>query len=294
MNKFNNEDSKNFRPEPAPGVLYVVGTPIGNIGDFTPRAESLLRKVSVIACEDTRKSGLFLKSFDIKTSLISFHAHNTKSRIPQIISLLKNKKSVALISDAGLPIISDPGEELISSLRNHNYEVICIPGPCAATTALVCSGLPSKRFCFEGFLPRKARERLQLLNQIAKEKRTTIIYESPHRLNRLLKELEVVFGNNHKLQISRELTKRFEEQIGPTIKSAIEHFEKIKPQGEFTIIIAGSNQQGSNNAISNEELKESISKMISNGESTSSAIKKIAKENGVSRRLLYSMIHQKK
>jgi len=142
---------KGARLEPSPGTLYIVGTPIGNLGDLSPRAQSLLKNVSLIACEDTRRSGQLLKIIDAKAPLLSYHKHNVKSRLVQLLEILKSNGSIALISDAGLPGISDPGEELVHASKLNNYEVICIPGPCAAITALVASGLPSNRFCFEGF-----------------------------------------------------------------------------------------------------------------------------------------------
>ena len=223
------------RLEPAPGVLYVVGTPIGNLGDFSHRAKSLLESVSVIACEDTRHSGQLLSILKSKGTLVSFHQHNAKSRLSKLISLLSQGESIALISDAGLPGINDPGEELVHAARSNNYEVICIPGPCAATTALVTSGLPSGRFCFEGFLPKKQSTRNKRLKEISQEHRTTIIYESPHQLIKLLEDLSNVCGKERPIQISRELTKRYEESIGETIEDVIEYFVINKPKGEFTI-----------------------------------------------------------
>ena len=239
MNSEENKNQKKDRAEPAPGVLYLVGTPIGNLGDFSPRAQSLLKSISLIACEDTRRSKLLLRNFGIERPLISFHKHNTKSRIPQILEILKQKQSVALISDAGLPAISDPGEDLVAASKENNHEVICIPGPCAAITALAISGLPTRRFTFEGFLPKKGQERKNILIKISQEDKTTILYESPHQIKNLLKELSLVCGEERPIQISRELTKRFEEQIGPTIKAALEHFTKNKPQGELTVVLGG-------------------------------------------------------
>ena len=155
MDLIDNHQHKKERLEPCPGPLYLVGTPIGNLSDLSPRAKSILKKVSLIACEDTRRSGQLLKIIKSKVPLLSYHKHNFKSRQSQLLKLLKDSESLALISDAGLPGINDPGEELVYVARSNNFEVICIPGPCAATTALVISGLPSQRFCFEGFLPKK-------------------------------------------------------------------------------------------------------------------------------------------
>ena len=281
----------NKRLEPAPGVLYIVGTPIGNLGDFSPRAISLLKSVSFVACEDTRKSGKLLKRVGIKANLISFHNHNTKKRIPQLIDYLNNGKSLALISDAGLPLINDPGEELVEASKKNSHDVICIPGPCAATTALVSSGLPCKRFCFEGFLPIKAKDRKKALEAISLENRTIIIYESPHRLLKLLKELEFLCGKNRKIEVARELTKIYEEKVGPDIDSAIQHFTNNKPQGEFTILLGGK-LESKDSQIDKEYIKAKMVELIDKGIRPSEASRKISEETGISKRLIYSLIHK--
>ena len=279
------------RLEPAPGVLYIVGTPIGNICDFSPRAQSLLKTVSLIACEDTRHSGKLLKKFGIKTPLISFHQHNTKSRVLKFIELLNNQESIALISDAGLPLISDPGEELVLAAKREDHEVICIPGPCAATTALISSGLPCKRFCFEGFLPIKKKDREATLNQISQEERTIIIYEAPHRLIRLLTELKIFCGADRTLNIAREITKKHEESIGTTVQEAINHFKDKTPQGEFTLVIAGCETKTSRE-IDTKTLIKKMQSLISEGISARDASRQIAIETGYSRRNLYALIHK--
>ena len=281
------------RPEPAPGVLYLVGTPIGNLGDLSPRAKSILEKVSAIACEDTRHSLKLVNTLKIKVELISFHKNNQSTRTPQIIKLLQNKKSIALISDAGLPGISDPGEELVTSAKKIGIEVICIPGPCAATTALICSGLPTNRFCFEGFLPAKGKERIKRLNLISIENRTSIIYESPHRLNKLLEELSNLCGENRSLQVARELTKKHEEMIGDNIGQVIKHFSKIKPRGEFTLVIGGLLAKNKV-PLSEEVMLEEMNKLIETGLSSSEAAKLFSKDSGISRRLLYNLLHKLK
>ena len=216
--------------EPSPGVLYLVGTPIGHRGDLSPRAQQLLAAVDRVACEDTRHSGLLLHGLGIQQKLISFHQHNQQQRIPELLQALADGEALALISDAGLPGISDPGEELVAAARAAGHAVICIPGPCAATTALVSSGLPSGRFCFEGFLPAKGRERQQRLAAIAQEERTSVLYEAPHRLLQLLKELIEQCGAERPVQVARELTKRHEEQVGPTLAAALEHFSVANPK----------------------------------------------------------------
>ncbi len=282
---------KASRLEPSPGTLYIVGTPIGNMGDLSPRAKSILKNVSLIACEDTRRSGQLLKIIDAKAPLLSYHKHNVKSRLIQLLEILKSNGSIALISDAGLPGISDPGEELVHASRLNNHEVICIPGPCAAITALVVSGLPSHRFCFEGFLPKKQSDRKKLLKYISQEERTTIIYESPHQLIKLLEELSTLCGIDRPIQISRELTKRYEESIGSTIKEAIEYFQNNKPRGEFTIVLGGNNKN--TNPISESEAINKLKVLINEGYKSNDAARKISDETGYSKKWLYSNLHSK-
>ncbi len=289
---FEEKEILNQRLEPASGVLYVVGTPIGNLGDLSPRAKSLLKNVSAIACEDTRHSGQLLRGLGTTTTpLISFHTHNIQSRIPKLLALLKNGESLALISDAGLPGISDPGEELVCAARTEGLSVICIPGPCAATTALVTSGLPSNRFCFEGFLPSKAKDRKQRLSMIVYEQRTTIIYEAPHRLLKLLHELIELCGEGRPLLVARELTKRYEEQIGPNIGAVIKHFMKNKPKGECTLVLGGATSI-ENEQLSSSELIDKMQMLIKNGASSNEAARKLAEETVHSKRFLYNLLHK--
>ena len=284
--------TREVNSEPLPGTLYLVGTPIGNLGDLSPRAKSILKNVSLIACEDTRRSGQLLKKIESKAPLLSYHKHNIKSRLPQILKILKENGSIALISDAGLPGISDPGEELVKSARSKDHKVICIPGPCAATTALVISGLSSQRFCFEGFLPKKQNARQEILTKISKEERTTIIYESPHQIMNLLKELSNSCGKDRPIQIGRELTKKFEESIGETIKEAIEHFQSNPPRGEFTIILGGNNNKKKDNEHSELEAINKLKNLINAGHKSNEAAKIIAKETGYSKNWLYSELHK--
>ena len=281
------------RQEPAPGTLYLVGTPIGHLGDLSPRAGELLRQVDVIACEDTRRSGQLLGSLGAQGRRLSFHQHNTRSRLPQLMELLKQPLSLALISDAGLPGISDPGEELAAAARADGHDVICIPGPCAATTALVSSGLPSGRFCFEGFLPTKGRDRQQRLADIARESRTTVIYEGPHRLLALLDELATRCGGGRPLQVARELTKRYEQQIGPTVDAAREHFRRHAPQGECTLVLGGAPLQPPIQPTEAELLRR-LELHMEAGASASDAARVLAEQTGTSRRELYALLHRRK
>ena len=271
-------------------MLYLVGTPIGHLGDLSERARTVLAAADVIACEDTRHSGQLLSSLGAKGKRLSFHQHNTRGRIPQLLELLEADQSVAVISDAGLPGISDPGEDLVAAARAAQREVICIPGPCAATTALVSSGLPSGRFCFEGFLPPKGRQRRERLAAIAAEPRTTVLYEAPHRLLQLLGDLQELCGNDRPLQVARELTKRHEQQVGPTVAAALQHFNAHKPQGEFTLVLSGAP------ATPNEEhddsyWRDAMQQLIDSGISANAAAKQLAASSGRSKRELYALVH---
>ena len=279
------------RLEPEPGTLYIVGTPIGNLNDLSPRAKRILKDVSLIACEDTRRSGQLLKVIESKVAMISYHKHNLKSRLNQILEILKENQSVALISDAGMPAISDPGQELVIAAKGNKHQIICIPGPCAAITALAISGLESQRFCYEGFLPRKKSTRKKRLIDISKEERTTIIYESPHQLVNLLKELSIYCGNERPIQISRELTKRYEESIGSTIEEVIEYFQDNLPKGEFTIVLGGNSQN--KNKISESEALDKVKVLVNNGQRSKDAAQKISQETGYSKKWLYSKLHSK-
>ena len=281
------------RQEPAPGTLYLVGTPIGHLGDLSPRAREVLSRVDVIACEDTRHSGQLLTSLGARGRRLSFHQHNPRTRLPQLMELLKQPLSLALISDAGLPGISDPGEALAAAARADGHEVICIPGPCAATTALVSSGLPSGRFCFEGFLPAKGRERQQRLAEIAKETRTTVIYEAPHRLLALLDALAAHCGEDRPLQVARELTKRFEQQIGPTVGAAQKHFREQAAQGECTLVLQGAPELDHSSQPSEEELLRRLEECMNAGASASDAARQLAEATGTSRRELYALLHRR-
>ncbi|NOL46251.1 2-O-methyltransferase [Synechococcus sp. MIT S9220] len=279
------------RAEPEAGVLYLVGTPIGHLGDLSPRARALLIAVDTIACEDTRHSGQLLTALGSKARRCSFHQHNTHSRIPQLLNELSSGHSVAVISDAGLPGISDPGEDLVAAARQAGHAVICIPGPCAATTALVSSGLPSGRFCFEGFLPAKGRERRERLAAVVAEQRTTVLYEAPHRMLKLLEELQELCGDQRALQVTRELTKRHEQQVGPTVIAALTHFKEHPPQGEFTLVLGGAPQQ-EQVAMNDAQCREQLAALIEQGMKPGDAAKDLAKSAGRSRRELYALLHE--
>jgi len=277
--------------EPAAGVLYLVGTPIGNLGDLSPRARKVLEGVNRIACEDTRHSGLLLHHLGIRRPLLSFHQHNQTSRIPELLTALECGESIAVISDAGLPGISDPGEALVAAVRQQGGTVICVPGPSAVTTALVSSGLPSGRFCFEGFLPAKAAARRQRLQELAEEERTVVLFEAPHRLIALLQDMLELLGDRP-LRVARELTKRHEEQVGPTIAAALEHFRGQAPQGECTLVIGGASKPEPRQ-WQEQDLKEELRLLIEEqGLGSREAARVLAERTGLPRRHLYELIHR--
>ncbi len=219
-----------------PGTLYVVATPIGNLGDITLRAVDTLKKVDLIACEDTRHTRKLTTRYGIETHPISYFEYNKFKKSKYIIALLKEGKSVALVSDAGTPGISDPGYRLIKEAIANNINVTIIPGPSAIISSLVVSGLPTDRFIFEGFLPNKSAARRKRLESFKDEKRTIVFYESPHRLVKCLNDMLGVFGNIN-VVCARELTKKFEEIKRASLTELIKHFNKAKPRGEFVILL---------------------------------------------------------
>ena len=292
MDLIDDHQPQQERSEPCPGTLYIVGTPIGNLGDLSPRAKLILKNVSLIACEDTRRSGKLMKTIGSKVDLLSYHKHNFKSRQTKLLKILESSGSLALISDAGLPGINDPGQELVHAARENSYEVICIPGPCAALTALVISGLPSERFCFEGFLPKKQSIRKKRLEDISQEPRTTIIYESPHQLIKLLEDLYILCGKQRPIQIARELTKKYEESIGKTLEEVLEYFSINKPKGEFTIVLGGNNEKRKIK-ISESDALNKLNELIKQGDKSNIAARKIAEETGYEKKWLYSKLHKK-
>jgi len=285
-NKFSSSH-KNHEPESS--VLYIVGTPIGNLSDMSSRALNILKNVSLIACEDTRQTKKIMNKYEFNNNVISFNKHNSRKKSQNIINDLNSGKSIALVSDAGMPSICDPGEELVKDARSSGINVICIPGPCAAITALVSSGLPSSKFTFEGFLPKKKSEREKSLQEISENHKTTILFESPHRLKKLLEELKIFLGGERAIQISRELTKKFEEHIGNTIDEAIKHFEGKEILGEITLVIKGKDQTKQKSVFNKLALKEEISELINAGLTLSKASRYLAKKNNLSRSEIYNI-----
>ncbi|MBO6989191.1 MAG: 16S rRNA (cytidine(1402)-2'-O)-methyltransferase [Prochlorococcus marinus XMU1422] len=274
--------------EPENGILYIVGTPIGNLNDISQRALNILKKVSLVACEDTRQTKKIMNKFNISNKLISFNKHNSSIKIPKIVKDLKEGKSIAIVSDAGMPGICDPGEDITRSVKSEDIDIICVPGACAAITALVSSGLPSSSFVFEGFLPRKQSDREIVLLEISKNKKTTILYESPKRLIKLLKELLEFCGGDREIMVARELTKKFEEHVGNNINNVIEFFKDKEIIGEITIVIKGIRKRDFN--PNKSIIKKDLNDLIDAGLSLSAASKYLAKKNGLKKSEVYNLI----
>ena len=284
-----NSSSSHKNKEPESGVLYIVGTPIGNLGDLSQRALNVLKNVSLVACEDTRQTRKIMNTYKFTNNLTSFNKHNSFNKTPNLINLLSSGKSIALVSDAGMPSICDPGENLVSYARSYGINIICVPGPCAALTALVSSGFPSSRFSFEGFLPKKKSERENILLEISKNDKTTILFESPNRLKNLLDELKEYLGGERKVHISRELTKKFEEHIGENINEIINHFKDKDVLGEITIVIKGTEKTYKNIEFNEFELKKELKGLINAGLTLPQASKYLAKKNNLTKSLIYNL-----
>ena len=284
----NNNSLSHRKEEPENGTLYMVGTPIGNLNDLSQRALNILKNVSLVACEDTRQTKKIMNKFNISKQLISFNKHNSSIKTPKIIKGLKEGKSIAIVSDAGMPGICDPGEDIARSVKSEGIDIICIPGACAAITALVSSGLPSSSFVFEGFLPKKQVDRDKILLEISKNEKTTVIYESPKRLKKLLKELFELCGGDREIMIARELTKKFEEHIGNNISSVMEFFRDKDIIGEITVVVKGIKKSDFN--PDKLIIKKDLNDLINAGLSLSAASKYLSKRNGLKKSEIYNMI----
>ena len=284
----NNSSLSHRKEEPEEGVLYLVGTPIGNLNDMSPRAINILANVSLIACEDTRQTRKIMNKFSISNNLVSFNKENSLKKIPNLINDLKAGKSIALVSDAGMPGICDPGENLVRQVKSQGHDVICIPGACAAITALVSSGMPSSKFIFEGFLPKKKVDREKILFEISKNDKTTIVYESPHRLKKFLRELLDFCGGEREILVARELTKKFEEHVVNRIDNTIDFFKDKEVIGEITIVIRGIHKD-KNEEINKSDLKKDLNELTKAGLSLSAASKYLAKKYGIKKNIIYNL-----
>ncbi|MCM1263426.1 MAG: 16S rRNA (cytidine(1402)-2'-O)-methyltransferase [Butyrivibrio sp.] len=278
------------------GILYLCATPIGNLGDMTPRVIETLKNVDMIAAEDTRNSIKLLNYFAIKTSMTSYHEYNKVEKADYLITQLLQGKNVALITDAGTPAISDPGEVLVQKCHQEGITVTSLPGASACITALTLSGLSTGRFCFEGFLPADKKIRAEILEELKEESRTIIIYEAPHHLVRTLTLLHETL-ENRKLTLCRELTKKFETILPTTIEDALLLYEKEEPRGEYVLVIEGKSRQ-----IKKEEERESWQEMPieehmayyeKEGMAQKDAMKQVAKDRGVSKREIYQYLLNK-
>ncbi|WP_319633160.1 16S rRNA (cytidine(1402)-2'-O)-methyltransferase [Romeriopsis navalis] len=269
------------------GTLYVVGTPIGNLEDMTFRAIDVLKQVDLIAAEDTRHTGKLLHHFQIKTPQISHHEHNRATRIPELIDKLQQGTAIALVTDAGMPCVSDPGYELVKACAAHHIPVVPIPGVTAVITAIAAAGLDSRRFTFEGFLPAKEKERQNALSQLQPENRTMVFYESPHRLRESLASMATVFGASRPLTIARELTKMHEEFWRGTVGEAIAEYAKRDPKGEYTIVVAGAEVVAT--TVSEADLRQALQRLLGDGLSRSQASKQLAQELNLPKREIYQL-----
>lgn len=270
-------------------TLYLVATPIGNLADVSDRAKKVLSEVSFVAAEDTRNSFKLLSALGIQAELVSYHEHNKHSSGERIIARLLSGESCALITDAGMPAISDPGEDIVRLAADAGIKVTVVPGACAAVSALSLSGLSTSKFVFEGFLPVKGSERKKRLDLLAKEERTMIVYEAPHKLKNTLEDLMKVFGEERKISLCRELTKLNEEIERTTLGEAVKRYNEKEPRGEYVLIIEGGTQK-SDSDFSSLSPEEHIERYIALGMSKMDAIKQAARDRGVPKSELYKLV----
>lgn len=273
------------------GQLYLCATPIGNLEDITFRVVRTLKEVDLIGAEDTRNSIKLLNHFDIKTPMTSYHEFNKYDKAKQLVRMMQEGKNIAIITDAGTPGISDPGEELVRQCYEAGISVTSLPGPAACITALTMSGQKTRRFCFEAFLPKEKKEKAQVLKQLENETRTIIIYEAPHRLVKTLKELQQALGNR-KLTICRELTKKYEEAFQTTFEDAIAKYTEKEPKGEFVLVIEGKPEeeieQEKRQQWESMTIPEHVEYYVNQGNDKKEAMKLAAKDRGVSKRDIYN------
>ena len=273
-----------------PGTLYLCATPIGNLGDITERVLRTLESVDLIAAEDTRNTLRLLNHFGIKKPLTSYHEYNKYTKAEELVTKLHRGASIAVVTDAGTPAISDPGEVIAAMCLEQGIRVTSLPGACALITALTMSGMPARRFCFEGFLPTDKKERRYILTQLQREERTTILYEAPHHLRGTLQELYDNLGDR-RITLCRELTKKFEEALPMTLASAIEYYGVNEPRGEYVLVLAGADraalEEEKRRNFEEMTLEEHMALYTDQGLSRKDAMKKVAADRGVSKRDIY-------
>lgn len=275
------------------GTLYLVATPIGNLGDFSPRALETMQTVDFIAAEDTRVSMKLLNHFEIRKPLVSYHEHNAATAGQAILARLLAGESCALVTDAGTPAISDPGEGLVRLCAENNVEVLSIPGCCAAVNALAVSGLPTGRFTFEGFLSVNKKPRREHLGSLRNETRTMIFHEAPHKLRSTLEDLCSAFGPDRKIALCRELTKLHEETLRMTLGEAVAYYEEITPKGEFVLVVEGGEAK-EEAALTLEDGVAQVLALMEQGQRLKDAAKEVAAHTGLSKNELYAAALEKR
>ena len=268
------------------GMLYLVPTPIGNLGDISQRCRETLEHADFIAAEDTRVSLKLLNHLNIKKSLVSYYEHNRESSGQKIVERILAGETCALVSDAGSPAISDPGEDLVALCAQNGIIVSAIPGPCAVITALSMSGLPTGRFTFEGFLSTNKKNRLEHLDELLTERRTMIFYEAPHKLTNTLEDLQKAFGGDRRISLCRELTKLHEEVIRTTLQGALDYYKELAPRGEYVLVLEGAAPPPVTELTMEDALKL-VEEKLHQGLSRKDAVKQVAKETGFSKNALY-------
>ena len=275
----------------ATGALVLVATPIGNLGDLSPRAVAELGRADAIACEDTRRTGRLLAHAGVdRPKLLVVNDHTEESAVAEVMKRLGWGERVAVVTDAGMPGISDPGERLVAAAAAHGYTVEVVPGPSAAVAGLVASGLPTGRFVFEGFLPRKGSGRAERLAELAGERRTIVLYEGPHRLARTLDDLTAALGPERRVVLARELTKLHEELWRGTLGGAVERCDEVEPRGEYVLVVDGAPEPV---AATDDDLGAAVSAEIAAGRSTRDAVTVVAGRFGASRRRVYDLANRR-
>lgn len=271
------------------GTLYLVPTPIGNLGDISPRAKKTLAEADFIAAEDTRVSLKLLNHLELKKPLVSYYEHNKTESGPRIIERLLAGESCALVTDAGSPAISDPGEDLVALCARAGICVCAIPGPCAAITALSISGLPTGRFCFEGFLSTNKKSRREHLDSLKSERRTMIFYEAPHKLQNTLKDLSDAFGPERRISLCRELTKLHEQVLRMTLGEALAYYTENDPRGEYVLILEGAAETAEEALTLGDAVSLALAR-IASGASKKDAVREVSRETGFPKNALYDAV----
>ena len=278
------------------GMLYLCATPIGNLGDVSPRCIEVMQSADMIAAEDTRRTLKLLNHFNISKPLTSYHEHNKREKGMYLINLMKEGRNIALVSDAGTPAISDPGEDLVKLCIENDIEVTSIPGPVAGINALILSGLSTRRFSFEGFLSTNNRHRREHLAQVKNDPRTLIFYEAPHKLKYTLSDMKETFGGDRRIALARELTKLHEEIIRTTIDGALDIYKEQSPRGEYVLVIegfSGDSEDMSEQWWSGLSVTEHVNKYINDGMNSKDAVKQASLDRGMPKREVYNEYHRK-